>query len=48
MHDMQTLNIRPPEHYPRATEVIPDILASITQLLDAGMAAAYLIYLTGP
>jgi L-cysteine:1D-myo-inositol 2-amino-2-deoxy-alpha-D-glucopyranoside ligase len=38
MHDMQTLNIRPPEHYPRATEVIPDILARITQLLDAGMA----------
>ena len=40
MHDMQTMNIQPPEHYPRATEVIPDILASITQLLDAGMAYA--------
>jgi L-cysteine:1D-myo-inositol 2-amino-2-deoxy-alpha-D-glucopyranoside ligase len=40
IHDMQAMNIRPPEHYPRATEVIPDILARITQLLDAGMAYA--------
>ena len=40
IHDMQTMNIRPPAHYPRATEVIPDILARITQLLDAGKAYA--------
>jgi cysteinyl-tRNA synthetase len=40
IHDMQSMNIRPPEYYPRATEVIPDILACITQLLDAGMAYA--------
>jgi cysteinyl-tRNA synthetase len=40
IHDMQTMNIRPPTHYPRATEVIPDILASITRLLDAEVAYA--------
>jgi L-cysteine:1D-myo-inositol 2-amino-2-deoxy-alpha-D-glucopyranoside ligase len=38
IHDMQTMNIRPPDHYPRATEVIPAILAGITRLLDAGVA----------
>jgi L-cysteine:1D-myo-inositol 2-amino-2-deoxy-alpha-D-glucopyranoside ligase len=40
INDMQTMNIRPPTHYPRATEVIPDILASITRLLDAEVAYA--------
>jgi L-cysteine:1D-myo-inositol 2-amino-2-deoxy-alpha-D-glucopyranoside ligase len=38
IQDMQSLNIRPPDHYPRVTEVIPDIVATITRLLDAGMA----------
>jgi L-cysteine:1D-myo-inositol 2-amino-2-deoxy-alpha-D-glucopyranoside ligase len=37
---MQTLNIRPPNYYPRATEVIPDIRATITRLLDIGVAYA--------
>jgi L-cysteine:1D-myo-inositol 2-amino-2-deoxy-alpha-D-glucopyranoside ligase len=36
--DMQTLNIRPPDHYPQASEAIPDILAVITRLLQAGVA----------
>jgi L-cysteine:1D-myo-inositol 2-amino-2-deoxy-alpha-D-glucopyranoside ligase len=40
IHDMQTMNIRPPEYYPRATEVIPEILTSIARLLDAGVAYA--------
>jgi cysteinyl-tRNA synthetase len=36
--DMIALNIRPPDHYPRATETIDRILELIEQLLAAGVA----------
>jgi L-cysteine:1D-myo-inositol 2-amino-2-deoxy-alpha-D-glucopyranoside ligase len=36
--DMQQLNIRPPDHYPRATEVIPDIVAAAAALVERGLA----------
>lgn len=36
--DMKTLNVRPPDYYPRATDVIPDIIAMIQKLLDKGVA----------
>jgi L-cysteine:1D-myo-inositol 2-amino-2-deoxy-alpha-D-glucopyranoside ligase len=36
--DMQALNIRPPDHYPRATEVIAEIITAIGELLKAGVA----------
>jgi L-cysteine:1D-myo-inositol 2-amino-2-deoxy-alpha-D-glucopyranoside ligase len=35
---MQSLNVRPPEHYPRATEVIPDIIVMVKRLIQAGKA----------
>lgn len=38
INDMIALNIRPPEYYPRATDVIPDIIASVEALLGAGLA----------
>jgi len=40
IQEMQTLNIRPPDHYPRATDVIPDIIAMVRRLCDAGVAYA--------
>jgi L-cysteine:1D-myo-inositol 2-amino-2-deoxy-alpha-D-glucopyranoside ligase len=36
--DMITLNVRPPDYYPRATDVIPDIIQSVEALLRAGLA----------
>lgn len=36
--DMQTLNVRPPDYYPRATEFIPEIIAINQRLLDEGLA----------
>src|SRR5689334_15816331 len=36
--DMQALNIRPPDHYPRATQEIPKILEMVTDLLAKGYA----------
>ncbi len=36
--DMIALNVRPPDHYPRATDVIPDIIAAVQRLLAAGVA----------
>ena len=36
--DMKSLNIRPPDYYPRATDVIPEIIESVQELLDAGVA----------
>jgi L-cysteine:1D-myo-inositol 2-amino-2-deoxy-alpha-D-glucopyranoside ligase len=36
--DMQTLNVRPPTHYPRATEEIPKIIEIVTDLLDKNYA----------
>jgi L-cysteine:1D-myo-inositol 2-amino-2-deoxy-alpha-D-glucopyranoside ligase len=38
IRDMQALNVRPPDHYPRATEVIPQIITAVEKLLDAGVA----------
>jgi L-cysteine:1D-myo-inositol 2-amino-2-deoxy-alpha-D-glucopyranoside ligase len=36
--DMQALNVRSPDKFPRATDVIPDIIKTISRLLDAGVA----------
>lgn len=38
IRDLQTLNVRPPDYYPRATGVIPDIVKVVQQLLAAGVA----------
>ena len=38
MRDMGALNARPPDHYPRASEVIPEICAQVQRLIDAGAA----------
>jgi L-cysteine:1D-myo-inositol 2-amino-2-deoxy-alpha-D-glucopyranoside ligase len=36
--DMISLNVRPPEYYPRATDVIDDIIATVKELLAAKVA----------
>ncbi len=36
--DMKALNIRPPDYFPRATEAIEGIVASVERLLEAGVA----------
>jgi cysteinyl-tRNA synthetase len=36
--DLRTLNIQPAEHYPAATEHIPDMVALINRLLERGIA----------
>jgi len=38
IEDMQNLNVLPPNHYPRATEVISEIIQLIQQLLEEGVA----------
>ncbi len=38
INDMQTLNVRPPDYYPRATDVIPEIIDMIKKLLAEGFA----------
>lgn len=38
IEDMQALNVRPPDVYPRATGVIPEIVAVVRNLLAAGVA----------
>ena len=38
--EMAALNWLPPDHYPRATEHIPQMLAMITRLVDGGLAYA--------
>jgi L-cysteine:1D-myo-inositol 2-amino-2-deoxy-alpha-D-glucopyranoside ligase len=38
IEDMQTLNVRPPDHFPRATDVIPAIIEAVQKLLAAGVA----------
>jgi L-cysteine:1D-myo-inositol 2-amino-2-deoxy-alpha-D-glucopyranoside ligase len=38
IQDLQSLNVRPPDYYVRATDVIPDIIVSIQRLLDKGVA----------
>src|SRR5918999_3408057 len=38
VQEMQTLNIRPPDHFPRATDALPEIIATVRQLCEAGVA----------
>ena len=38
--DMISLNVRPPDHYPRATSVIGPIIELVTKLVDQGVAYA--------
>jgi cysteinyl-tRNA synthetase len=38
IRDLKELNVRPPDHYPRATSVIAGIIATVEQLLAAGVA----------
>jgi L-cysteine:1D-myo-inositol 2-amino-2-deoxy-alpha-D-glucopyranoside ligase len=38
IQDMQALNIRPPDHYPRATETIPQMIEMVEALIYAGLA----------
>lgn len=38
IQDMQALNIRPPDAYPRATETIAEIIDMVKRLLQAGVA----------
>lgn len=38
IRDMQSLNVRPPDHYPRATDVIPEIIEGVEALIRAGLA----------
>jgi cysteinyl-tRNA synthetase len=40
IRDMQALNVRPPDHYPRATDVVPEIITAVQALIDAGVAYA--------
>jgi L-cysteine:1D-myo-inositol 2-amino-2-deoxy-alpha-D-glucopyranoside ligase len=37
IRDMQALHVRPPDYYPRATDVIPEIIEGVQALIDAGM-----------
>jgi L-cysteine:1D-myo-inositol 2-amino-2-deoxy-alpha-D-glucopyranoside ligase len=36
--DLQRLNVRPPDHFPRATDVIPEIITMVEQLIKRGVA----------
>jgi cysteinyl-tRNA synthetase len=38
VQDLQNINVRPPDYYVRATDVIPDIIVSVQKLLDRGIA----------
>lgn len=38
IRDMQVLNVRPPDYYPRATDVIPEIIEGVQRLIDSGVA----------
>jgi cysteinyl-tRNA synthetase len=38
IREMQTLNIRPPEHYARATDVMAEIIEAVHKLCEAGVA----------
>ncbi len=40
IEDLQALNVRPPEHFPRATSVIEQIIETVRALIDAGVAYA--------
>ena len=38
MRDMIALNVRPPDMYPRATDVIPEIIEIVAKLIEVGVA----------
>lgn len=38
IEDLIALNVRPPDFFPRATDVIPQIITGVEKLLDAGVA----------
>jgi L-cysteine:1D-myo-inositol 2-amino-2-deoxy-alpha-D-glucopyranoside ligase len=38
IRDMQALNVRPPDRFPRATGTIPEIILVVQRLLDTGVA----------
>jgi cysteinyl-tRNA synthetase len=38
IRDMQALNVRPPEHYTRATDFIPGIISAVQRLIEVGVA----------
>lgn len=38
IEDMKTLNVRPPDHFPRATEYVPEMIEIVQGLLDEGLA----------
>jgi len=38
IQDLQALNMRPPDYFPRASDVILEIVGAVQKLLDAGMA----------
>ena len=38
IEDMVALNVRAPDHFPRATDVIPQIQDWVSRLIDAGVA----------
>jgi L-cysteine:1D-myo-inositol 2-amino-2-deoxy-alpha-D-glucopyranoside ligase len=40
IEDLIQLNVRPPDHYPRATETIPEIINHVQRLIDAEVAYA--------
>jgi L-cysteine:1D-myo-inositol 2-amino-2-deoxy-alpha-D-glucopyranoside ligase len=40
IQDLTALNVRPPDYYPRATDVIEDIIGAVQKLLAAGVAYA--------
>lgn len=40
VEDLQTLNVRPPDYFPRATSVIPQIIDIVQALIDADVAYA--------
>mgnify|MGYP005836383533 CR=1 FL=1 len=37
IRDMQALNVRPPDYYPRATDVISEIISTVQRLISTGL-----------
>ena len=38
IRDMQALNVRPPDFFPRATDYVSDMVGTVEQLIEAGVA----------
>jgi L-cysteine:1D-myo-inositol 2-amino-2-deoxy-alpha-D-glucopyranoside ligase len=38
IRDMQALNVLPPDYYPRATDVLPEIISVVQRLIERGVA----------